>query len=63
MKLAAIFHVIEHLNDFQTIGYGSHFIFQNVKTLHGHFIGINIPCKSGEDGFINEGDIKVCAET
>ena len=27
------------------------------------FIGINIPCKFGEDIFINEGDIKVYAKT
>ena len=29
MNLAAIFQVLEHLNDFEIIGYGSHFVFQN----------------------------------
>ena len=33
MKLAAIFQVLEHLNDFQTISYGSHFVFQNVAKI------------------------------
>ena len=27
MKLAAIFQDLEHLYDFQTIGYGVHFVF------------------------------------
>ena len=27
MKLAAIFQVLEHLNDFEIIGYGGHFVF------------------------------------
>ena len=41
MNLATTFHVLEHLNDFQVIGYGGHFVFQNkAKTfadqdLHG----------------------------
>ena len=30
MKLAGIFQDKEHGYDFQTIGYGGHFIFQNV---------------------------------
>ena len=44
MKLAAIFQDLEHLNDFQTIGYGSHFVFQNearklqARTFHGLFL-------------------------
>ena len=29
MNLAAIFQVLEHLNDFNVIGYGGHFVFQN----------------------------------
>ena len=29
MKLAAIFYVLEHLNDFWTSVYGSYFLFQN----------------------------------
>ena len=29
MNLAAIFQVLEHLNDFEINGYGSHFVFQN----------------------------------
>ena len=29
MKLAAVFQDLEHLNDFQTIRYGGHFVFQN----------------------------------
>ena len=56
MKLAAIFQDLEYLYDFQTIGYGGHFDFQNeAKILYKHvFIGINIPYKFGEDIFINE---------
>ena len=56
MKLAGIFQDLEHLYDFQTISYGSHFVFQNeAKILHRQvFIAINIPCKFGEDIFINE---------
>ena len=56
MKLAGIFRDLEHLYDFQTIGYGGHFIFQNeAKILHRQvFIAINIPCKFGEDIFMNE---------
>ena len=55
MKLVAIFQDLEHLNDFQTIGYGGHFVRQNeAKILHRHvFIHIDIPCKFGEDIFIN----------
>ena len=47
MKLAAIFQDLEHLYDFQTIGYGGHFIFQiEAKILHSHvFKTINIPAK------------------
>ena len=29
MNLAAIFQVLQHLNDFEIIGYGGHFVFQN----------------------------------
>ena len=29
MKLAGIFQDLEHLYDFQTISYGSHFVLQN----------------------------------
>ena len=56
MKLAGIFRDLEQLHDFQTIGYGGHFVFQNeAKILHRQvFIAINIPCKFGEDIFINE---------
>ena len=56
MKLAGIFGDLEHLYDFYTTGYGGHFVFQNeAKRFHGHvFIAINIPCKFGEDVFINE---------
>ena len=65
MKLAGIFQDLEHLYDFQTIGYGGHFVFQNeAKILQRQvFIAINIPCKFGEDIFINERDIKVYAKT
>ena len=35
MNLAAIFQVLEHLNDFEIIGYGGHFVFQNkAKIVH-----------------------------
>ena len=53
MKLAGIFQDLEHLYDFQTIGYGGHFVFQNeAKMLQRQvFIAINIPCKFGEDIF------------
>ena len=56
MKLAGIFQDLEHLYDFQTIGYGGHFVFQNeAKIFHRQvFIAVNIPCKFGEDIFINE---------
>ena len=56
MKLAGIFQDLEHLYDFQTIGYGGHFVFQNeAKILQRPvFIAINIPCKFGQDIFINE---------
>ena len=56
MKLAGIFQDLEHLYDSQTIGYGGHFVFQNeAKILQRQvFIAINIPCKFGEDIFINE---------
>ena len=56
MKLAAIFLDLEHLYDFQKIGYGGHFVFQNkAKILHRHvLIAINIPCKFGEDICINK---------
>ena len=65
MKLAGIFQDLEHLYDFQTISDGSHFVFQNdAKILHRQvFISINIPCKFGEDIFINEWDIKVYVKT
>ena len=55
MKLAGIFQDLEHLYDFQTISYGGHFVFQNeAKILQRQvFIAINIPCKFGEDIFIN----------
>ena len=51
--------------DFQTISHGGHFVFQNEdKILHRQvFIAINIPCKFGEDFFINERDIKVFVKT
>ena len=29
MNLDAIFQVLEHLNDFEIIGYGGHIVFQN----------------------------------
>ena len=56
MKLAAIFQDLEHLYDFQTISYGGHFVSQNEgKILHRQvFVAVNIPCKFGEDIFINE---------
>ena len=56
MNLAGIFQDLEHLYDFQTISYGGHFVFRNeAKIFHRRvFIAINIPCKFGEDIFINE---------
>ena len=56
MKLAGIFQDLEHLYNFQTISYRGHFIFQNeAKILQRQvFIATNIPCKFGEDIFINE---------
>ena len=64
MKLAGIFQDLEHLYDFQTISYGGHFVFQNEAKISQRqvFIAINIPCKFGEDIFINEWDIKVYAK-
>ena len=29
MNLAAIFQVLDHLNEFKIIGYGGYFVFQN----------------------------------
>ena len=51
MKLAGIFQDLERLYNFQTISYGSHFVFQNEAKIFQRqvFIAINIPCKSGED--------------
>ena len=56
MKLDGIFQDLEHLYDFQTIGYDGHIVFHNEATiLHRQvFISINIPCIFGEDFFINE---------
>ena len=56
MNLAAIFQVLDHLNDFQAISYGGHFVFQNeAKIIQRQvFIAVNIPCKFVEDIFINE---------
>ena len=56
MKLPAIFQDLEHLYDFQAIGYGSHFVFQNeAQRLHILvFIAINIAYKFTGDIFINE---------
>ena len=56
MKLAGIFQDLVQLYDFQTTGYGSHFVFQNeAEILHRQvFIAINIPCNFGEGIFINE---------
>ena len=56
MKLAGIIQDIEHLYDFQTISYGGHFVFQNESRIFQRevFTAINIPCKFGEDIFINE---------
>ena len=56
MKLAGIFKDLEHLYDFQIIGYGGHFVFQNEAKIFERqvFIAKNIPCKFGEDMFRNE---------
>ena len=56
MKLARIFRDLEQLNDFQTIGYGGHFVFINEsKNLQRQvFIAVNMPCKFGEGIFITE---------
>ena len=56
MKLAGIFQDLEHLYDFQTIGYGGHFVFQNETKIFQRqvVIAINIPCKFGEYMFMNE---------
>ena len=53
MMLATIFQDLENLNDFQTIFFGGHFVFQNeAKILHRHiFVAINIPCNFGDDIF------------
>ena len=41
---------------FKQIGYGGHFVFQKEANILQRqlFIPINIPCKFGEDIFINE---------
>ena len=43
MNLAAIFQVLEHLNDFEIISYGSHFVFHNKTKI---FLRQNI-CRPG----------------
>ena len=43
MNLAAIFQVLDHLNDFEIIGYGGHFVFQNKTKI---FLRQNI-CRPG----------------
>ena len=50
MNLAAVFQVLEHLDDFIITDYGGHFVFQNEsKIVHRRAcIAINIPCKFGE---------------
>ena len=65
MKLATIFQDLEHLYDFQTIGYGGHFVFQNEAKIFQRqvFIAMNILCKFGEDIYINEWDVKVYVKT
>ena len=65
MYLAVIFLVLDHFKDFEILGYGGHFVFQNeAKILRRHvFIAINIPFKFGEDIFINERDVKVYEQT
>ena len=48
---SSIFQDLEHLYDFQTIGYGGHFVFQNEsKILHT----INVTCTFCEDILVNE---------
>ena len=56
MKLGGIFQDLEHLYHFQTISYGGHFVFQSEAKIFQRqvFIALNIPCKFGEDMFINE---------
>ena len=56
MKLAGIFQELEHLYDFPTISYGGHFVFPNEAKIFQRpvFIAINIPCKFGENIFMNE---------
>ena len=65
MKLAGIFRDLEQLYDFQTIGYGGHFVFQKEAKIlcRQVFIAINIPCKFCEDIFINERVVKVYVKT
>ena len=55
-KLAVIFQVLQHVNDFQTTGYGGHFVFEHEAIfLNRHvFIAINIPCKCCEDVSTNK---------
>ena len=56
MKLAGIFQDLEHLYNFQIIGYGGHFVFQDEAKIWQRqvFMAINIPSKFDEDIFINE---------
>ena len=39
----AIFQEFEHLNDFQTIGYGSHFVFHYEAKIFKTFAGQDFP--------------------
>ena len=50
-----IYKLLQHVNDFRTIGYIGHFVFQyETKIVYrGVFVAIKIPCKFGEEIFIN----------
>ena len=55
MKVTLIFKLLKHVNDFQTIGHGGHFVFQNeAKFFKAHlFVAIDIPANFSEDIFIS----------
>ena len=54
MKLAGIFQDLEHLYDFQQLPMAAILFFKVRQNFAQVFIAINIPCKFGEDVFINE---------
>ena len=65
MKLASIFKLLEHVNDFfEQLDMVVILLFKIGKIFFRHvYIALNIPCKFGEDIFINGHNIKIYVKT